>query len=180
MCPLPKPRARAGRPAAPVASIPLRTTLGAGLDQRHRSKCSTSLLARALAWRKLPKNNRPLHGPCLPVRGRLRASREGEPRNRRWIDGVPVHVRLDGGNAPLKTIIVAAFPRRRHQEPVRVMGGLESLTVDLPDLLERYDHAEVEDGTVRLQLDGMVVDDLEQKLHDAARIARAFATSATS
>ena len=67
-----------------------------------------------------------------------------------------------------------------HRESVRAMGGLESLTVDLPDLLARYGDAEVEDGTVRLQLDGMVVDDLEQKLHDAARIARAFAKSATS
>ena len=112
----------------------------------------------------------------------FKASREGEPcAIEGEFDGVPMHVRLDGASKPpLKTVIVAGFPRRRLRHPIRSMGGLESLTIDLPDLLDRYDHAEVEDGTVRLQLDGMVVDDLEQRLQDAALIARAFASSATS
>ena len=62
-------------------------------------------------------------------------------------DGVPVHVRLDGATKPpLKTIIVAAFPRRRLRGASRSMGALESLTIDLPDLLDRYEDAEVEDG----------------------------------
>ena len=142
------------------------------------------LLARALALAQAAEDQQT--APWALFAGQkglaFKASREGEPcAIEGEFDGVPVHVRLDGGSKPpLKTIIVAAFPRRRHREPMRMMGGLESLTVDLPDLLKRYDHAEVEDGTVRLQLDGMVVDELEQKLLDAARIARAFASSASS
>jgi len=112
----------------------------------------------------------------------FKASRQGEPCVIEGeFGGVPVHVHLDGvQKPPLRTIIVAAFPRRRRTGPPPPMGGMESLAVDLPNLLNRYEDAEVEDGTVRLRIDGMVVDDLEQRLNEAILLARAFASSATS
>ena len=111
----------------------------------------------------------------------FRASRQGEPcAIEGEFAGVPVHVHLDGTQKPpVRTVIVAAFPRRRRRG-LRPTGPMASFGVDLPDLLERYEDAEVEDGTVRLQIDGMVVEDLEQRLKEAILLARAFAASATS
>ena len=113
----------------------------------------------------------------------FKSSRQGEPCVIEGeFGGVPVHVHLDGTHKPAaRTVIVAAFPRRRRSTgPVPGLGTLESLTVDLPDLLQRYKDAEVEDGTVRLHIDGMVTDDLEERLNEAILLARAFASSASS
>jgi hypothetical protein len=112
----------------------------------------------------------------------FKASRQGEPcAIEGEFGGVPVHIRLDGAQKPpVKTVIVAAFPRRRFRNASSTGGSMETIAIDLPDLLQRYQDAEVEDGTVRLQLDGMVVDNLEQHLNEAILLARAFASSALS
>jgi hypothetical protein len=112
----------------------------------------------------------------------FRASREGEPcMIEGEFGGVPVHVHLDGVEAPpVRTVIVAAFPRRQRRDAKHGSASMAALGIDLPDLLERYEDAEVEDGTVRVEIDGMVVDDLEERLREAILLARAFASSASS
>jgi hypothetical protein len=139
-----------------------------------------ALLARALTLAQAAEDQQT--APWALFAGQqglaFRASRQGEPCVIEGeLGGVPVHVHLDGAQKPpLRTVIVAAFPRpiRGRLKP----GPLASMGAGLPELLERYDHAEIEEGMVRLHFDGMVIDDLEKHLNEAIQLARAFASSA--
>ena len=152
---------------------------------RDRSPAAVpSLLARAIALAQAAEVQQT--APWALFAGQrglaFRASREGEPcMIEGEFGGVPVHVHLDGvQDPPVRTVIVAAFPRLRRKGARNAPGSMAALGIDLPDLLNRYEDAEVEDGTVRVEIDGMVVDDLEQRLREAILLARAFASSASS
>ena len=115
----------------------------------------------------------------------FRASRQGEScAIEGEVGGVPVHIHLDGTHKPpVRTVIVAAFPRRSRAQ-VRAgkpsAGAAGSMSLELADLLSRYEDAEVGDDSIRLHLPGMVVDDLDERISEAVALARALASSAVS
>jgi len=115
----------------------------------------------------------------------FKASRQGEScAIQGEVGGVPVHIHLDGTHKPpVRTVIVAAFPRRGRSH-VRAgsptAGSAGSMSLELADLLSRYEDAEVGDNSIRLHLPGMVVDDLDERLSEAVALARALASSAVS
>ena len=114
----------------------------------------------------------------------FRASRQGEScAIEGEVGGVPVHIHLDGTHKPpVRTVIVAAFPRRSRAQvrAGRPAGAAGSMTLEVADLLSRYEDAEVGDDSIRLHLPGMVVDDLDERISEAVALARALASSAVS
>ncbi len=97
------------------------------------------------------------------------------------LHGVPVRVQLDGlREPPLRTLIVAG--RRRIQRLQGSFGGAAVLSgvADMGALLSRYDDAEIDENTVKIAIPGMVVDDLDARLHDAVALARALGRGAWS
>jgi len=115
----------------------------------------------------------------------FKASRQGESCVIEGeVGGVPVHVHLDGTHKPpVRTVIIAAFPRRG-RSAARVgahpTGPIGSMSLELANLLSRYEDAEVGDDSIRLHLPGMVIDDLDERISEAVALAKALSSSATS
>jgi len=118
---------------------------------------------------------------------RFRASRGGEhcSLDGEW-RGTSVHVQLEGAfDPPLRTVLVAALPKVRFGGP-RVRGnpgesrplldamGARALTPGLLEKLDRYPDAVVEETTVRIRLEGMVIEDLDKRLDDLVDLSLAL------
>ncbi|MFM2248586.1 MAG: hypothetical protein RL071_4661 [Pseudomonadota bacterium] len=102
------------------------------------------------------------------------------------IDGVPVHLHLEGmTEAPLRTVLLATAPRpgAPRRAPVRLGPGRRPLIAALgaqplsPAMLARLDRhpeAQVDEDSVQLKLDGMVTDGLSEAVADVVALARLF------
>jgi len=122
---------------------------------------------------------------------RFRPSRSGEPavmdgeRN-----GVAVHVQLDGvADGHLRTVITAAVPRersgRRGSGPAPRRSLLEALgprpwSPRQLYLISRCARATVEDNAVQLQVEGMLLEQLGDRVDDVLELARLLGPSAPS
>ncbi|MBL8616849.1 MAG: hypothetical protein JNM72_14665 [Deltaproteobacteria bacterium] len=102
------------------------------------------------------------------------------------IDGVPVHVHLEGlSEGPLRTVLLATAPRpgAPRRAPVRLGQGRRPLIAALaarplsPTMLARLNRhpaAQVDEDTVQIKLDGMVTDELDAAVTDLVALARLF------
>lgn len=114
---------------------------------------------------------------------RFRPSRSGEPSVIDGeLDGVAVHVQLEGvAEAQLRTVITAAVLRDRGARRGPLAGGRRSLLEALGprplsprqlELIDRCAQAMVEEGAVQLSCDGMLQDQLSERVDEVIELAR--------